>query len=339
MPIRVKIADRAAELSSLFQARHKVFVEEESYLQKTPDGRIFDRFDTYPTTANLIAMVDKEVVGGLRLTEGSAAGTPADDFFDFSPYLPHGEERIGTASMFCMQRAFRNKPRLTYMLICMGVYWSISKGFSHVVAAVNPLIEPMLRAIGFRPVKPSFHDEKHAVDVLPMLCDLNQVEDQFKEMAKFQGFYGSLRTFEREFYRSGEQIFCCDETGDSAYVVVDGTVSVSRLGRRFDDPPVKRVISEFGPGEIFGEISLLTSKPRSADVFAVTDVDLMVIERPVFHEQLLGNPNLQRKLLELLGQRLATAYERISDASSVEGAARRTTDVQPRSSEDHSSVF
>jgi N-acyl-L-homoserine lactone synthetase len=316
MPIRVKIADRAVELNSLFQARHKVFVEEEGYLQKRPDGRIFDRFDTYPTTVNLIAMVNKEVVGGLRLTEGSTAGTPAEEFFDFSPFVPNGAKKIGTASLLCMQRAFRNKPRLTYMLICMGVYWSISKSFSHVVAAVNPLIEPMLRAIGFKPVSPSFHDDEHGVDVLPMVLDLNQVEDHFKEMAKFQGFYGSLKTFEREFYRKGEQILHCGEEGESAYVVVDGRVSISRVGRRFNDPPVKRVISEFGPGEIFGEISLLTNKPRSADVFAVTDVDLMVIERPVFYEQLLRNPDLQRKLLELLGQRLANTYEKFSDADS-----------------------
>jgi CRP-like cAMP-binding protein len=174
----------------------------------------------------------------------------------------------------------------------------------------------MLRAIGFKPVSPSFHDDRHGVDVLPMVVDLYKVEEQFKEMAKFQGFYGSLRTFEREFYRKGEQILRCGEKGESAYVVVDGRVSVSRLGRRANDPPIKRVISEFGPGELFGEISLLTNNPRSADVFAATDVDLMVIERPVFYEQLLRNPDLQRKLLELLGQRLANTYERFSDADS-----------------------
>ena len=61
-----------------------------------------------------------------------------------------------------------------------------------------------------------------------MVLDLNQVEDHFKEMAKFQGFYGSLRTFEREFYREGEQILRCGEEGESAYVVVDGRVSISR---------------------------------------------------------------------------------------------------------------
>ncbi|MCP4397618.1 MAG: cyclic nucleotide-binding domain-containing protein [bacterium] len=74
-----------------------------------------------------------------------------------------------------------------------------------------------------------------------------------------------------------------------------------------------KIISELGAGELFGELALLTNKPRPTDVFASTDVDLMVIEREVFQAQLIGNPNLQLKLLELLGQRLTDTMERFSD--------------------------
>jgi N-acyl-L-homoserine lactone synthetase len=307
MPIRVKIATTPIEMDSLFKARYAVFVEEERYLKERGDRRIFDQFDTFPSTVNLIAMVDMEVVGGLRVTVQSEAGTSSDDLFDFSEYLPRRTEKTGAASMLCMRKIYRDVPRLTFMLLCMGVYWAISKELSHVVAAINPLIEPLLRAIGFKPVGSRFHHEAYGIDVLPMILEMNQLEENFLEMAKFQGFQGSLKTFEREFYKADEQIIKSGVKGDAAYVVVDGMVTVCRPARRADDPP-KTIINELGPGEIFGELSLLTNEPRSADVFASTDVDLMVIDKEIFHSQLLDNPTLQRRLLELLGRRLRSFY-------------------------------
>ncbi len=311
MPIRVKIAKTPMELDNLFQTRHKVFVEEEGYFQERPNKRIFDQFDTFPTTANFIAIVNKQVVGGLRFTERSAVGTPSDDFFDFSPYLPDEATKTASGSMLCFQKEYRNVYRLLFVLICMGVYWALSRKLSHIVAAINPLVERVVRSVGFKPVNSVFHDDKHGIDVLPMLLDLSKLKDTFLEMAGFQGFHGSLRTFDRELYRAGEKIIQCDTDGDAAYVIVDGKVAISRPGRRADDPP-RRVLSELGTGEIFGELALLTNKPRPTDVVASTDVDLMVIEREVFQAQLLGNPDLQLKLLELLGQRLTDTMERFS---------------------------
>jgi N-acyl-L-homoserine lactone synthetase len=312
MPIRVKIATTPMELDGLFQARHRVFVEEDGYFKATPNKRIFDQFDAFPTTANFIAMVNKQVVGGLRITERSGVGTPTDDFFDFAPYLPPGTVKTASASMLCVQQDYRNLYRLLFVLISMATYWAISRKISHIVAAINPLITRVVRSVGFQPVASAFRDNKHDVDVLPMLLDLNDTRGHFREMARFQGFHSSLSTFDREIYRTGETIIKCGAEGDAAYVIVDGKVTISRPGRRADDPPT-RVLSELGPGEIFGELALLTNKPRPTDAIASTDVDLMVIEQDVFREQLLGNPNLQLKLLELLGQRLSDTMEQFSN--------------------------
>ncbi len=198
MPIRVKIARTPIELDRLFQTRHRVFVEEEGYFQERPNKRIFDQFDTFPTTANFIAIVNKQVVGGLRFTERSAAGTPSDDFFDFSPYLPDGTTKTASASMLCIQEEYRNVYRVLFVLICMGMYWALSRKLSHIVAAINPLAERVVRSVGFKPVNSVFHDDKHGIDVLPTLLDLSKLKDNFLEMAGFQGFHGSLKTFDRE---------------------------------------------------------------------------------------------------------------------------------------------
>jgi len=315
MPIRVKITTTPTELNDLFETRYRVFVEEEKYLNTGIDGRIFDRFDAFPTTVNIVAMVNRKVVGGLRLTEWSNGGTSADDLFDFRSYLPNEADRIVTASMLCLEREYRKLLRLCFMMFSMGIYWAISKRIDCVVAAINPLVEPLLKRIGFKRIDSPFYDQYHGIDVLPMRMDMAEADPLFLKMAEFQGFHGSLRTFDRELYRAGEKIIEGDTLNDAAYVVVDGQVTISRPGRRTGDQAVN-ILAQLGPHEIFGEVALLTDKPRNADAIALTDVDLMVIERDVFWEQMKSNPELQLKLIKLFGNRLAEIYEQLPRRSS-----------------------
>ena len=65
------------------------------------------------------------------------------------------------------------------------------------------------------------------------------------------------------------------EVGDRFYVIRSGTVSI--LGRTF------------GPGEGFGEIALLRDVPRTATASAVTDVELVALEREPFVAALTGH--------------------------------------------------
>jgi len=65
------------------------------------------------------------------------------------------------------------------------------------------------------------------------------------------------------------------EPGDRFYVVRSGQVSI--LGRTF------------GPGEAFGEIALLRNVPRTATAVAVTDVELVALEREPFVAAVTGH--------------------------------------------------
>ena len=308
MPIRVKIANTPLEMDGLFKARHQVYAEEEAYFPRNDRGRIFDQFDSFPTTANLVALVSQQVVGGLRLTRWSEAGAPSDAFFDFSPYVNGDPDRVATVSMFCLRKEYREILRLGYMMISTGVFWGLSQKLTYVAAAINPLIEPLVKAVGFKPLGPPYFDEKHGVNVLPTLLDMKRIDDRFLQMADFQGFHSSLRTFDREFFKAGEKIIEKGATGRSAYVVIDGKVRVSRPGRRSNDPP-EGFFSRIGPCEIFGELALLTDQPRTSDAVAETDVDLMVIEKDIFWEQLQHNSDLQLKLLKLVSRRFVNAVE------------------------------
>jgi MFS family permease len=79
---------------------------------------------------------------------------------------------------------------------------------------------------------------------------------------------------------AGREIVREGEAGDRFYVIASGEVEVVKDGR---------VINEEGPGEFFGEISLLRDVPRTATVRAKTDVELRALERDDFIAAVTGH--------------------------------------------------
>ena len=86
------------------------------------------------------------------------------------------------------------------------------------------------------------------------------------------------------------------ETGRQFYVVVEGSVSVTRDGRKL---PVR------GGREFFGEIALLADSPTTATVTATSDIRALVIMRHSFRALLGASPEIQMKVLRALAERLA----------------------------------
>jgi CRP-like cAMP-binding protein len=86
------------------------------------------------------------------------------------------------------------------------------------------------------------------------------------------------------------------EPGDRFYVVEKGQVSI--LGRTF------------GPGEGFGEIALLRDVPRTATVMAVTDVELVALEREPFVAAVTGHAPAAAAADTLVSSRLGALSAR-----------------------------
>jgi CRP-like cAMP-binding protein len=91
--------------------------------------------------------------------------------------------------------------------------------------------------------------------------------------------------------------------GDEFFLILDGSAHV-------EVSPRKR--SRLGPGQYFGEMSLLDGGPRSATVVADTPLRLLVIKRRDFSTLLREAPDLTQNLLATLSRRLRQA-----EASSV----------------------
>jgi MFS family permease len=70
------------------------------------------------------------------------------------------------------------------------------------------------------------------------------------------------------------------DAGDRFYLVVSGELAVDRDGA---------TVAQLGPGDHFGEIALVRDVPRTATVRAVTDVDLLALDRDEFIATVTGH--------------------------------------------------
>ena len=93
------------------------------------------------------------------------------------------------------------------------------------------------------------------------------------------------------------------EPGDRFYVVVSGTVEVTRVE---PDEPERR-LAVLGLGDVFGEIALIRDRPRNASVRTLTPCLLLTLDRQPFLDLLATRPGLreyvERMAAERLGQR------------------------------------
>jgi CRP-like cAMP-binding protein len=110
-------------------------------------------------------------------------------------------------------------------------------------------------------------------------------------------------------FTAGESICRLGDRGDSMMAVVVGTVRISRPTSRGKEI----ILADLGSGELFGEIALLDGKPRSANVVALTNCELMILERRNLIPFLERNPAACMKLMEILCARIRRSDERMSD--------------------------
>ena len=107
----------------------------------------------------------------------------------------------------------------------------------------------------------------------------------------------------------GESIFVKGDDGNSLYAVCEGTVKISVPSAEGKDA----VFNLVGEGEIFGEIALLDGRPRTADATAMTDCELMVIDRRDFLELVRSQPEIALNIMEVLCARLRHTSEQVED--------------------------
>lgn len=99
-------------------------------------------------------------------------------------------------------------------------------------------------------------------------------------------------------YGRGETVIRQGEPGDSMFVIHAGACEV------LAGAGAER-IALLGPGEVFGEMSLLTGAPRAATVRATEDLRVLVVTKSVFAGLLAGRPEVATALGAIMAERQA----------------------------------
>ena len=112
--------------------------------------------------------------------------------------------------------------------------------------------------------------------------------------------------------KRGDRIVQAGATSREMYVILSGSVEV-RSGNH--------VVAELGRGEIFGESALISSAPRTADVVALEDVEVLILSQNFLENGMRTMPEIMSRVLYnlsmILVERLRDSTTQLTDGSAA----------------------
>jgi len=128
-------------------------------------------------------------------------------------------------------------------------------------------------------------------------------------------------------FPAGGRIFRRGDPGAALYVIAQGAVEIS-----VDTTTGQRVLlGQLGPGDFFGELSLLDGRERTADAVATAATRAVEIDRAALEALFRKHPDAALDVLNVIGRRLREADRLLQSQSSVspnQEVAQRTTSLQ-----------
>lgn len=104
-------------------------------------------------------------------------------------------------------------------------------------------------------------------------------------------------------------LFNQGDPGDSAFLVQKGAIRIERITE--DGKSV--LLALLGPGELLGEMALITGHPRNAHAVAHVETELLMIRRDTFNEHVMTDQEMRNAVLNVLSNRLTIANARIEE--------------------------
>jgi CRP-like cAMP-binding protein len=125
-----------------------------------------------------------------------------------------------------------------------------------------------------------------------------------------------FQRFGREFPK-GHVLFREGEPGKEMFVLQSGKVAISKRVR-----DVEKVLATLGPGEFFGEMAIISNKPRNATAAVAEDAKVLVIDPKTFEGMIRGNTEIAVRMIKKLSERLSEADGQIENLLLSDPASR-----------------
>lgn len=113
-------------------------------------------------------------------------------------------------------------------------------------------------------------------------------------------------------------IFQEQEQADAFFLIIEGKVKVMLTDREGREV----IVAILGSGEYFGEMALLDTAGRSAQVMAMQPCRVLALAKDDFYRCLNGHPDIAMKIIQLLSQRLRRANDTINSLATLDVQAR-----------------
>lgn len=115
----------------------------------------------------------------------------------------------------------------------------------------------------------------------------------------------------------GTVLFREGDAGKEMYVLQAGKIAISKKVRE-----VEKVLATLGPGEFFGEMAIISNKPRNATATVEEDARLLLIDPRTFEAMIRGNSEIAVRMIKKLAERLAEADSQIETLLLSDPASR-----------------
>ncbi|MDR2807782.1 MAG: cyclic nucleotide-binding domain-containing protein [Spirochaetaceae bacterium] len=122
-------------------------------------------------------------------------------------------------------------------------------------------------------------------------------------------------------YQKDDIIFSEGEMGDELFIIKSGSIEITKYMNNNEV-----LLALLKAGDIFGEMALLESKPRSATAIAFEDCQLMIVTRLNFQRMSETQPQIVARLTQLLAERIWFIYKQLSNAL-IKDPVQRIYDV------------
>lgn len=105
----------------------------------------------------------------------------------------------------------------------------------------------------------------------------------------------------------GEVVFAVGDRDDHLYVVQVGAIEVVR-----DGPQGQQVVARLGPGDFFGELSLVRAEPRKIRAVAVAPTRVLELDPQTLETMCMAQPAIALRMLRILVSRLFEAERKLA---------------------------
>jgi CRP/FNR family transcriptional regulator len=110
-------------------------------------------------------------------------------------------------------------------------------------------------------------------------------------------------------YSDAQMVFCENEPGKELYIVKSGKVEILKI-----TPPEEMLLSILREGDIFGELSIVSSKPRNATAVAIGETALLPVARESLPALFEKSPVTIARILTAISQRLWFTFIRLQSS-------------------------